>query len=229
MTVNERRRFFRERVDLDATLYVNSSDEMRRSCRLVDLGGGGGQIEISSAVAIDPDGLHEVHFSLPNRPAGISFSCELVALEERMADDRTLLHMRFVKPLPGYQDSVISYVQNRKHLEKNACKVAMPVCMDPTKTVARGESCLGMTIEAGRTYAVAEFRKPTPPVGSDVLATFLGPRIIKETSVGAKVEDVTRTLTGFRLRLAFDQPTDQVLDFARRYYAPKRRVSAFSR
>ncbi|HLG69388.1 MAG TPA: PilZ domain-containing protein [Chloroflexota bacterium] len=227
--IQERRKFFRERVDLAATLYLNSSDDLRRACRIVDLGGGGGQLEISSQVGVAPEILHELHFDLPNR-AGIVFSCELVAMEDRMADDVQWLHMRFVRPLPGYQDSVISYVQNRKHLEKAACKVAMPVCMDPMKAATgRGESCLGMTIEAGRTYAVAEFRKPTPPAGSDVMATFLGPRIIKETSVPATVEDVTRTLTGFRLRLAFGEPTDQVLDFARRYYAPKKRVSVLAR
>lgn len=207
---------------------MSSSDDVRRRCRILDIGGGGAQLELASSLGLDPEILHELHFDLPNR-SGVVFSCELMALEDRVADDRVSLHMRFVNPLPGFQDSVISYVNNRKHLDKNACKVTMPVCMDSLKVGARGDSCLGMTIEAGRTYAVAEFRKPTPPVGADVLATFLGPRIIKETSVGAKVEDVTRTLTGFRLRLAFAEPTDQVLDFARRYYAPKRRPSVLAR
>ncbi len=216
-------------MDLAATLYLNSSDDLKRACRLVDLGGGGGQIELRESIGFDPDALHELRFDLPNRPSGVTFSCEIVAAEEPAADDWLRLHMRFVRPLPGYQDSVISYVNNRKHLEKNACKVNMPVCMDPLKSVARGDSCLGMTIEAGRTYAVAEFRKPTPPVGSDVLATFLGPRIIKETSVGATVDDVTRTLTGYRLKLTFAEPTDRVMDFARKYYAPKKRPSLLAR
>ena len=226
MSVEERRGFYRDRVDVPGTLYLNATDELRRPCRIVNLGGGGCEIELQMTQPVAVDSFHELRFSLPNRPGALVFDCELVAVEDLPSGQTQRLHARFVQPRPGYQDSVINYVHNRRHLDKAGYKVAMPVCMDPLRGSSRSESCMGMTVEAGRTYALAEFNRFTTPIGADVRATFLGPRIINETSLDAKVDDLTRTLRGFKVRLSFEEPTEQVMEFVRKHYAPKaKRVS----
>jgi hypothetical protein len=228
MSVVERRKFHRDRVDVPANLYLDGTDGARRPCRIVSLGGGGCALEIDTAETITDDLLHELRFSLPNRPEPVVFDCRLVDTLAYPGGDKQRLHLSFWQPRPGFQDSVINYVQNHKHLDKSGYKVSMPVWLDPLRG-SRAETAMGMTVEAGRTHAVVDCNRSTPTLGATVRATFLAPRIIHETSVNAEIEEMTRTMRGFRVRLAFEEPTEQVVEFVRRHYGAKSRPAALAR
>ena len=219
----ERRAYFRIQVDIPATLFLQASDDMRRACRLFSLGGGGCGIYVATLEPLPLEASHELRFELPNRSEALYFECQIVALAEDKEGKGQLLHVAFVNPRPGYQDAVISYLQNRKRFERTAYKVAMPVSLEAQTGLRQFVPYKGTTIEAGREYALLELGRLQLAVTSEVVATFLGPKFRDEIFLAATITKVDRNPAtgGYKVRIMFNAASDQMLDFIRRQYGAK--------
>jgi hypothetical protein len=221
--VRERRKLVRIPVDIGATLFLQSSDDMRRTCRIFNLGGGGCGLYVASLEPFATEPTHQIRFELPNRSEALYLDCAIVDMSPDKEEKGQYLHLTFVNPRPGYQDAVISYVQNPKRWDQKAFRVAIPVSMEAQTGLRQFVPYKGTTIEAGRTYALCELSRFQLAVTSEVVVTFLGPKFRDEIFLPATVSKVDRNPAtgGSKVRVDFNTPSDEMLDFIRRHYGAK--------
>ncbi len=221
--LRERRRYFRAQVDIPATLYLQASDDMRRTCRVFSLGGGGVGIYIATLEELPLAATHEIRFELPSRPDALFFECQIVQVVPDKEEKGQVVRLAFIEPKPGYQDAVISYIQNKERYDRSAFKVAMPVSLEAQTGLRQFVPYKGTTVEAGRQYALCELSKFGLATTSEVVATFLGPKFRDEIFLQATVSKVDRNpmTNSYRVRIDFHQPSDEMLDFIRRHYGGK--------
>ena len=219
----ERRQYVRITLDIAGTFFLQQSDDMRRTCRVVSLGGGGCAIYIATLEQLPLEATHEIRFELPNRSEALFFDCVIVNLSLDKDEKGQYVHLAFVQPRRGYQDAVISYIQNRKRFDRAAFKVAMPVSLEAQSGLRAFVPYKGTTIEAGRDYALCELNRLQLAVTSAVVATFLGPKFRDEIFLPATVTKVERNpaTNGYKVRIEFNEPSDQMLDFIRRQWGAK--------
>src|SRR5579862_9797063 len=219
----ERRKYYRANVDIAATLYLQQSDDMRRTGRLISLGGGGCALYIATLEPLPLEATHEIRFELPSRADALYFDCLIVNVALDKDEKGQYLHLAFVEPRPGYQDAVISYLQNRKRFDRAAFRVAMPVSLEAQSGLRAFVPYKGTTIEAGRDYALCDMAKLQITHDSPVVATFLGPKFRDEIFLPATIIKVERNpaSVGYRVRVEFSAPSDQMLDFIRHHWAAK--------
>ncbi|HEX6511647.1 MAG TPA: PilZ domain-containing protein, partial [Chloroflexota bacterium] len=107
----ERRRWVRIRVDIPATLYLQSSDDLRRQCKMFSLAGGGCALYVPSLEPLPIEATHQLRFELPSRPEALFFDCQMVDVQTDRDEKGQIVRLAFVNPRPGYQDAIISYIQ----------------------------------------------------------------------------------------------------------------------
>ena len=219
----ERRHYVRTRMDIPTTVYLQSSDDLRRQCRMFSLGGGGCAVYMPSMEQLPLDATHQIRFELPNRPEALFFDCQMVQVEADKDEKGQVIRLAFLNPRVGYQDAIISYLQNRKRYDSVAFKVAMPVSLEAQGGRRAFVPYKGTTIEAGREYAVCELPKFLLAVSSQVVATFMGPRFRDEIFLPAEITKVERNPTNnnYRVRMMFEAPSDQMVEFIRKQYVGK--------
>lgn len=218
----ERRAYFRIPVDIAGTLFLQASDDMRRACRIFNLSGGGCGIFTGTLEPLPLEATHEIRFELPNRSEPLYFQCQIVGVKEDREGKGQYVRLAFIDPRPGYQDAVISYIQNPKRWDRQAFKVAMPVSLEAQTGLRQFVPYKGITVEAGREYALCDLQRFQLAVTSEVVATFLGPRYRDEIFLPATVTKVDRNpMGGYKVRILFAVPSDQMLDFIRRHYGAK--------
>src|SRR5579883_470665 len=219
----ERRSWVRNQLDIPATLYLQSSDDLRRTVRMFNLGGGGCAVYLNSLEQVPIEATHQIRFELPSKSEALFFDCQVVHLETDKDEKGQILRLAFVSPRPGYQDAIIAYIQNRKRYDSVAFKVAMPVAIEAQSGLRQFVPYKGMTLEAGRTYALCEMEKFQLAPTSVVIATFLGPKFRDEIFLPAEVTKTERNPANnhYRVRIAFEQPSDAMVEFIRKQYAGK--------
>ena len=190
---------------------------------MFSLGGGGCGVYIPSMEPLPLEATHQIRFELPNRNEALFFDCVMVKVEPDKDEKGQIVRLAFVEPRLGYQDAIISYIQNRKRFDSVAFKVAMPVALEAQGGLRAFVPYKGTTLEAGREYALCDMPKFLLPARSHVVATFLGPKFRDEIFLAAEVTKVERnpTNTNLRVRIMFEAPSDQMVDFIRRVYVGK--------
>jgi hypothetical protein len=219
----ERRAYFRIQLDVPATLYLQSSDDLRRQCRMFSLGGGGCGVYVPTLEPLPVEATHQIRFELPSRADALFFDCQMVYVETDRDEKGQVVRLAFVNPRPGYQDAVISYIQNRERFDRVAFKVAMPVAVEAQSGLRQFVPYKGTTIEAGRDYALCDMAKFQLAVSAEVVATFLGPKFRDEIFLAAEVSKVERNSANgnYRVRILFNAPSEQMVDFIRRQWVGK--------
>ncbi len=219
----ERRQYVRIRLDIPATLYLQSSDDLRRQCHMFSLGGGGCAVYMPSLEPLPLEATHQIRFELPNRTEALYFDCVMVHVEPDKDEKGQIIRLAFVEPRLGYQDAIISYIQNRERYDRVAFRVAMPVTLEAQGGLRAFVPFKGTTIEAGRDYALCDMPKFLLAAHTHVVATFLGPKFRDEIFLPAEVQKVERNPTNnnYRVRILFEAPSDQMVDFIRRVWAGK--------
>jgi hypothetical protein len=190
---------------------------------MVSLGGGGCAVYMPSMEPLPLEATHQIRFELPSRADALFFDCQMVNVRPDREEKGQTIHLAFLNVRPGYQDAIISYIQNRKRYDSAAFKVAMPVALEAQSGLRQFVPYKGTTIEAGREYALCDMQKFQLAVTSEVVATFLGPKFRDEIFLAATVGKVERNPVtgGYKVRVDFNTPSDQMLDFIRRQYAGK--------
>lgn len=191
--------------------------------RIFSLGGGGCGIYIPSLEELPIEATHQIRFELPSRPEALFFDCQMVDVESDKDDQGQIVRLAFVHPRPGYQDAVVSYIQNRERFDKVAFRVAMPISIEAQSGLRQFVPYKGTTVEAGRDYALSDHPKFLLGIGAHVVATFLGPKFRDEIFLPAEVAKLEHNpSTGsYRVRISFDAPSDQMVEFIRKQYAGK--------
>lgn len=219
----ERRQYVRIQLDIPATLYLQSSDDLRRTVRMFSLGGGGCGVYIPSLEELPLEATHQIRFELPSRPEALFFDCQMVFVETDKDEKGQIVRLAFVHPRPGYQDAVVSYIQNRERFDKVAFKVVMPIAIEAQSGLRQFVPYKGTTVEAGRTYALSEHAKFLLSIGTPVVATFLGPKFRDEIFLPAEVAKLEHNPSNgsYRVRIAFNTASDDMVEFIRKQYAGK--------
>ncbi len=219
----ERRGWVRIQIDIPATVYLQSSDDMRRTVRMFSLGGGGCGVYLSSLEQLPLEATHQIRFELPSRPEALFFDCQIVAVETDKNEEGQIVRLAFLNARPGYQDAIISYIQNRKRFDSAAFKVTMPVSLESQGGLRQFIPYKGTTLECGRTYALCELEKFQLAPTSQVIATFLGPKFRDEIFLPAEVMRIERNPNNnhYKVRIRFDPPSEAMVEFIRKIYAGK--------
>ena len=219
----ERRSYVRIQLDIPATLYLQSSDDMRRTVRMFSLGGGGCGIHLPSLEDLPLEATHQIRFELPSRSEALFFDCQMVKVETDDKETRQTVRLAFVHPRPGFQDAVVSYIQNRERFDKVAFRVTMPISIEAQMGLRQFVPYKGTTVEAGRDYALSEMAKFQLGIGSHVVATFMGPKFRDEIFLPAEVAKLEHNPANgsYRVRIAFEAPSDRMVEFIRKQYAGK--------
>lgn len=219
----ERRAWVRIKLDIPALLYLQSSDDLRRTVRMFSLGGGGCGVYMSSLEEVPIEATHQIRFELPSKNEALFFDCQIVAMETDKDEKGQIIRLAFLNARPGYQDAIISYIQNRKRYDSVAFKVAMPVSLEAQGGLRAFVPYKGTTLEAGRTYALCELEKFLLAPTSQVVATFLGPKFRDEIFLPAEVARVQRNPQNnhYRVRIEFENGSDQMVEFIRKLYVGK--------
>ena len=213
----------RIKLDIPATLYLQSSDDLRRTVRMFSLGGGGCGVYLPSLEELPLEATHQIRFELPSRSDALFFDCQMVKVETDEKEQGQVVRLAFIHPRAGYQDAVISYIQNRERFDRVAFKVAIPVAVEAQSGLRQFVPYKGMTAEAGRDYALCEMPKFLLGIGAHVVATFLGPKFRDEIFLPAEVAKLEHNPSNgsYKVRLSFDAPSDQMVEFIRRQYVGK--------
>jgi hypothetical protein len=219
----ERRAYVRIRLDIPATLYLQSSDDLRRTVRMFSLGGGGCGIYLASLEELTLEATHQIRFELPSRSDALFLDCQMVQVETDKDEQGQVVRLAFIQPRAGYQDAVVSYIQNRERFDRVAFKVTMPIAIEAQSGLRQFVPYKGTTLEAGRDYALCEMPKFLLGIGSHVVATFLGPKFRDEIFLPAEVAKLEYNPANgrYRVRIAFDAPSDQMVEFIRKQYVGK--------
>jgi c-di-GMP-binding flagellar brake protein YcgR len=219
----ERRAYVRIQLDIPATLYLQSSDDLRRTVRMFSLGGGGCAVYLPSLEELPLEATHQIRFELPSRTDALFFDCQMVHVETDKDEKGQYIRLAFVQPRAGYQDAVVSYIQNRERFDRVAFKVAMPISVEAQQGLRQFVPYKGTTIEAGRDYVLADMAKFQLGIGSAVVATFLGPKFRDEIFLPAEVAKLEYNPANgsYKVRISFNAPSDQMVEFIRKQYAGK--------
>ncbi|HUZ78598.1 MAG TPA: PilZ domain-containing protein [Chloroflexota bacterium] len=218
----ERRRFYRAKVVIPATLFLEANEDMRRTCEIFDLSGSGCALRYRSMEPVPDIPTHHLRFELPNRSLPVDFDCELVGAKETPNEIAQDLRFHFVNPRPGDQDAIISYLQNRKRFERTSFRVAIPVSIEAQGGLHQFVAYRGETSEVGRDYAICEMPKFPLAVSQDVVATFRGPKFRDEIFFQGVVLKVDHTARGgYRTRVELERTGDGMVDFVRKLYRAK--------
>jgi hypothetical protein len=104
-----------------------------------------------------------------------------------------------------------------------AFKVTMPISIEAQSGLRQFVPYKGTTIEAGRAYALSEMPKFQLGIGARIVATFLGPKFRDEIFLPAEVAKLEYNPTNgsYKVRIAFDAPSDQMVEFIRKQYVGK--------
>jgi hypothetical protein len=219
----ERRTYVRIQLDIPATLYLQSSDDLRRTVRMFSLSGGGCGVYVPSLENLPLEATHQIRFELPSRSDALFFDCQMVYVETDKEEKGQVVRLAFVHPRAGYQDAVVSYIQNRDRFDRVAFKVAMPIAIEAQAGLRQFVPYKGTTVEAGRDYALSEMPKFQLGIGSRIVATFLGPKFRDEIFLPAEVAKLEYNPANgsYKVRIAFDAPSDQMVEFIRKQYVGK--------
>lgn len=219
----ERRTFPRITLDVPGTLFLQQSDDMRRTCRVLSLGGGGCGIYLATLEQLPLEATQQIRFELPSRNEALFFDCLIVNVALDKDEKGQYVHLAFVNPRSAYQDAIISYIQNRKRFDRVSFRVAMPVSLEAQGGLRAFVPYKGTTVEAGRDYALCELAKLLLPVATPVVATFLGPKFRDEIFLPATIGKIDRNPANnnYRVRIDFNEPSDQMLEFIRHHWGAK--------
>ncbi len=217
----QHRGFFREDVDIPATLFLLASDDMRRTVKIVNLSGSGCAVRINSLEPISLENTHQIRFELPNKSEALYFDCQLIRAVEVEAEGGQDLFFHFVEPQRAFQDTVISYLNNKKRYERTAWRVAIPVTIASQTGLRAFKPYKGTTVEAGRLYAVCEFKVFELATSSEAVVTFTAPGYRDDIFFISTISKVDHTPAGYKVRVQFDSAGDKMLDFIRKYYGAK--------
>src|SRR5438067_7615894 len=207
----ERRQSVRTTLDIPGTFFLQQSDDMRRTCRVLSVGGGGCAIYLATLEALPLEATHEIRFELPSRTEALYFDCVIVNVSPDKDEKGQFVHLAFVNARRGHQDAIISYIQNRKRFDRVTFRVAMPVSLEAQGGLRAFVPYKGTTLEAGRDYALCELPKILLPVETPVIATFLGPKFRDEVFLPGTIGKLERNTSNnnYRVRVDFNAPSDQ--------------------
>jgi PilZ domain len=219
----ERRQFPRTTLDIPGTLFLQQSDDMRRTCRVLSVGGGGCAIYLATLEELPLQATHEIRFELPSRNEALFFDCVIVNIAPDKDEKGQYVHLAFVNPRSGYQDAIVAYINNRKRFDRVSFRVAMPVSVEAQGGLRAFVPYKGTTVEAGRDYALCDMAKLLLPVSTPVIATFLGPKFRDEVFLPATIGKIERNPTNnnYRVRVDFNAPSDQMVEFIRHHWGAK--------